>query len=317
MDHPRFVLRGFVTAALSLALVASVSAQVGRAVGVVKDEGGQAIKGATLTFENDEASPNSFTATSDDKGRFSVIGLKSGPWSVLVGAPGFEPQAGQLQIRAATPGVLAFTMKKAPAPPPSALGTMAAKDLQAELRTADQFFNAEQWDQAVAAYKAILARAPALSVINLQVGAAYRNKKDYDNALAAYNELLKIDPNSDKARIGIGMTNLEKGDLTAAESTLTQAAQSPTAGKEVFYTLGEVEFARGQVDEAMKWYSRASTDDPNWGKPLLQLGLCSAKKGDTTGAARFMARVIEVDPMSPEATRAKSMIEELRKVSTP
>ena len=58
-----------------------------------------------------------------------------------------------------------------------------------------------------------MAKAPSLSVINLQIAAAYRNKKDYDNAIAAYNELLKVDPNNDKAIVGIGMTNLEKGDL--------------------------------------------------------------------------------------------------------
>ena len=36
-----------------------------------------------------------------------------------------------------------------------------------------------------------MAKAPALSVINLQIAAAYRNKKDYDGAIAAYNELLE------------------------------------------------------------------------------------------------------------------------------
>ena len=39
-----------------------------------------------------------------------------------------------------------------------------------------------------------MAKAPALSVINLQIAAAYRNKKEYDNAIAAYNDLLKVDP---------------------------------------------------------------------------------------------------------------------------
>ena len=83
---------------------------------------------------------------------------------------------------------------------------------------------AQKWDEAIAAYRAIMAKAPALSVINLQIAAAYRNKKDYDNAIAAYNDLLKADPNNDKAKVGIGMTNLEKGDLKAAEDTLTTAA---------------------------------------------------------------------------------------------
>ena len=87
-----------------------------------------------------------------------------------------------------------------------------------------QLYNAQKYDEAIAAYRAIMAKAPALSVINLQIAAAYRNKKEYDNAIAAYNDLLKADPNNDKAKVGIGMTNLEKGDLKAAEETLTEAA---------------------------------------------------------------------------------------------
>ena len=86
-------------------------------------------------------------------------------------------------------------MKKRRRPrPPSALGSAAAKDLQADLAGADALFNAQKYDEAIAAYRQIMAKAPALSVINLQIAAAYRNKKEYDNAIAAYNDLLKADP---------------------------------------------------------------------------------------------------------------------------
>src|SRR6185295_8302484 len=161
------------------------------------------------------------------------------------------------------------------------------------LRSADQMFNAQQWDQAIASYKSILAKTPALSVINLQVGAAYRNKKDYDGALVAYNDLLKADPNSDKARVGVGQTYMEKGDLGAAANALNQAAQQG-GSKELLFTLGEIEAARGNTDEAVKWYQKASADDPNWGKPLLKLGLTALSKGDKTDAAAKMQRVIAV-----------------------
>jgi tetratricopeptide (TPR) repeat protein len=312
MGH-RCSMRRWVLGALFVAGCAASASAQGRVAGVVRDEGGQPIKGATLTFQNADASPNAFTSTSDDKGRFSVIGLRSGEWSVVVQAPGYDPQMGGLNVRQSTPAALAFTLKHAPAPPPSALGGIAAKDIQSELRAADQLYNAEQWDQAIAAYKALLTRAPALSVISLQIGAAYRNKKDWDNALAAYNDLLKVDPNSDKAKIGVALTNMEKGDLDAARTTLVKASESPTAGKEVFYNLGEVEFAKGAVDEAMKWYQRASNEDPSWGKPLLKLGLCSLNKGDKASAAKMMERVLTVDPSSVEAVQAKNALDQMQK----
>ena len=96
-----------------------------------------------------------------------------------------------------------------------------------------------------------MTKAPALSVINLQIAAAYRNKKDYDNAIAAYNDLLKADPNNDKAIVGIGMTNLEKGDLKAAEETLSQSGGGPDRD-----ARGLLQPRRGEVREGSGRRSR-------------------------------------------------------------
>src|SRR3954453_23431105 len=299
-----------------LALAGAAAAQTGRVGGVVKDEAGTPIKGATVTAENPGASPSSFTATTDDKGRFSIIGLKSGQWSFSAQAPGFGPEAGKLTVSTigAPNPPLTFTMKKGGGSgPTSALGGAAAKDLQADLAAADQLYNAQKYDEAIAAYRQIMTKAPALSVINLQIAAAYRNKKEYDNAIAAYNDLLKADPTNDKAIVGVGMTNLEKGDLAAAEDTLTKAAQGPKPTREVFYNLGEVKFSKGQTDEAATWYQKASESDPSWGKPIFKLALVSLNKGDKDATIKMMEKVIAVDPTSPEASQAKAVIEQLKK----
>ena len=308
--------RGVLAALLVVAWAAGAAAQTGRVGGTVKDESGQPIKGATITAENPSASPSSFTATTDDKGRFSIIGLKSGPWTFSAQAPGFGPESGKLNVQTiGSPNPpLTFTLKKGGGPAPTgALGGLAAKDLQAELATADGLFNQQKWDEAVAAYRAIMTKAPSLSVINLQIAAAYRNKKDYDAAIGAYNELLKADPNNDKAIIGIGMTNLEKGDLKAAEDTLTKAAQGPKPTREVYYNLGEVKFQKGATDEAATYYQKAADMDPSWGKPLFKLALVQLNKGDKDATIKALEKVIAADPTSQEATQAKAVIEQLKK----
>jgi len=309
--------RAALVALMIAGLAGSVAAQTGRVGGLVKDEAGNPIKGATVQAENPNASPSTFTATTDDKGRFSIIGLRSGAWTITAQAPGFAPESGKMQVSTiGTPNPpVTFTLRKGGggAGNLGGLTGQAAKDLQADLQAADQLYNAQQYDAAIEKYKGILAKAPSLTVINLQIAAAYRNKKEYDNAIAAYNEVLKTDPNNDKAKIGIGMTNLEKGDLAAAEQTLTEAAQSMGASKEVFYNLGEVKFAKGEADEAAKWYQKAADTDPNWGKPYFKLGLVALNKGDKDGAAKMFEKVVAVDPMSPEAAQAKAVIEQLKK----
>ena len=302
----------FIAACLVFALAGDAAAQSGRVTGMVKDEQGDPIRGATIIAENLDASPSSFTASTDDKGRFAIIGLRSGLWTFRSGAPGYTTEGGDVNVRT-LPGVtppLTFRLQKV-AVPPSALGSLAPKDLQALLASADSLYNNQQWDEAVEAYKQILERSPSLSVINLQIAAAYRNKRAFDDAIKAYNELLKIDPSSDKAKVGIAMASLEKGDLDMAERTLEVAAQAPGATREVFYDLGEVKLARAQAAQAVQAYERAAEVDPTWGKPPLALGRIAMEKGDAAARAKYFQIVTDVDPVSPEAAQATTMLRQL------
>ncbi len=290
-------------------------AQTGRVGGTVKDDKGQPVKGATVLAENPSSSPSSFTATTDDRGRFSIIGLRSGTWKVTASAPGFQPSSGQVPIRTiGTPNPpLDFTLAAGPTGPAGALAGVNTKELQAELQKAEDLLGQNQYDAAIAAYEAILTKTPALTMINMQIARAYRLKKDYDGALGAYKKVLEAEPTNERAKIEIGMTNLEKGDLPAAEAALTEAAQGLNANREVFYNLGEVKFAKGETDEAVKWYERASQVDANWAKPYFKLGLAKLQKADAPGAIQMMEKVIAVEPNSPEAAQAKQLIDQLKK----
>jgi tetratricopeptide (TPR) repeat protein len=304
-------------AAVVLVLLGAVPvlAQTGRIGGTVKDDKGQPLKGATVVAENPGASPPSFTATTDDKGRFSIIGLRSGTWKLTASAPGFQPSTGQVPIRtigAPNPPV-EFTLAAGGGGAGGALAGVNTKELQAELKAADDKMAANDFDGAIAAYQAMLTKVPALSMLHLQIGRAQRMKKDYNGALESYQKLLAADPNNERAKIEIGMTNLEKGDLAAADTALTEAAQSLSASREVFYNLGEVKFAKGETDEAMKWYQRAVDADANWAKPYFKLGLGRLQKADTPGAIEMMEKVISVEPNSAEAAQAKALIEQLKK----
>jgi Flp pilus assembly protein TadD len=296
-----------------LAVAGGAAAQTGRVGGLIKDENGQPIKGATVTADNENIG-QSFTASTDDKGRFTMIGLRAGVWRFIAQAPGYSPEGGQAPIRMGTPNPpLTFTLRKTGNANFGALGGIAAKDLQAELTAADALFNQHKWDESIAAYRAIASKAPALSVVNLQIAAAYRNKKDYDGAITAYNDLLKIDPSNDKAHVGISLAQAERGDMQAAERTLQSAAEAPGAGREVYYNLAELKLGKGDTAAAAGWYQKAAAADPAWGKPLYKLALCAINKGDTAAARQFLGRVLAVDPISPEAAEAKATLDSLNK----
>jgi Tfp pilus assembly protein PilF len=310
---PRRFVRLLPAVLLLTAIAAPVFAQIGRVNGVAKDEDGQPLKGATITADNANIG-QTLTATTDDKGRFQLIGLRGGTWRFVAQAPGHEAEIGTLPIRMGAPNPpITFILKRGGPAAYGALGGITNRDLQRALGEADALLAQSRWDDAAAAYRAIAARSPALLVVNLQTAAAYRGKKDYAAALAAYDEILKVDPDNTAATLGIVTIHLEQGNASAAEAALVKAAERQPAGRDVYYQLGAVKLSQNAPAEAASWFKKAAEADPFWGKPVYQLGLVAMKGGDTAAASQLMTKVITIDPMSPEASLAKTTIESLKK----
>lgn len=308
-DLLRLALAAFFTAAL----VGTAAAQAGRVGGLVKDDKGDPVRGATVVAEHVDSGV-SLSATTDDRGRFAILGLRPGQWQFIAQAPAHEPQGAAMRVRVGAPNPpLTFELRRTGPDTVGVLAGIAAKDLQADLAAADLLFNQQKWDEAVAAYRAIMKRMPTLSVINLQIGAAYRGKKDFAAALDAYATLLSFDPGNEKAMVGIALTSLERGDPVAAEAALQKAAGSPTVGRDVLFNLGEVKASTGAIDEAVGWYEKASAMDPSWGRPLHRLGMIALQKGDTAAAVKYLGQVISVDPISPEAALARDTLNQINR----
>src|ERR1700746_3812490 len=93
-------------AILAFALNSTASAQTaGRITGAVRDADGKAIKGAIIRAINDDVGMT-MTSTTDDKGRFAIIGVRTGQWQMEVEAPNFLPMRGQASGSASNMPVL-------------------------------------------------------------------------------------------------------------------------------------------------------------------------------------------------------------------
>jgi TolA-binding protein len=217
--HPVLACAAAWSFVVFLASPAAAQQPVGRLAGTVKDITGQPIKGATIRAVSPVAIPNEFTSTSDQKGQWAILGMRLGPWEVSAGAPGFESstitvRVAGLQSAPAIQFVLLGTAVRGP------LEGVDTKLLQADLDAAEALMAKQDWDGAIAAYKAILAKVPPLSMVNMAIGRALRMKNDYAGAAAAYREILKGDARNQKALLELGRTQHEQGDRGAAVATL-------------------------------------------------------------------------------------------------
>jgi tetratricopeptide (TPR) repeat protein len=286
-------------------------AQIARISGVVRDLNGQPLRGALVTAD---AGAGAVTAATDEDGRFSIIGMRSGVWTFEAQAPGYLTETGELRVRAL--GVqnapVLIALRRSGMTNTGPLAGLPARDLQEQLSAADAHFDGQRWDEAIRAYRAVLARAPSLTAINLQIASAHRHRLDHAAAIEAYRALLAADPVNDEAVMGIAATHLGRGDSQAAEQALREAAANPNAGRQALYGLAELLVSQGRPAEAVEWYEKAAAADPSWGRPRYRLGELALAQGQDADAARYLGEVIAVDPASPEATLAATALDRLK-----
>lgn len=75
--------------------------------------------------------------------------------------------------------------------------------MQRRIDVAEEKIATRDFDGAIAAYRDILARLPALTSIQLRLGELYELKQDIAGALTAYRELARVDPTNEPARAAI------------------------------------------------------------------------------------------------------------------
>lgn len=250
--------------------------------GVVRDETGSTIRGATVRAETggtvSSAAPVTLTTATDDRGRFVFVVVRSGEWRLTIEAPGFDPQTIPLSVRlsGAAPNL---DVKLDRRESPEAFGALAgidAKSLSGQLAAAAVLYDEGRHDQALAAYREIKTRAPALSLVNMQIGNSLLAKKSYAEAEAAYQEVLKND----------------------------------AADTNGLFAMGALREAQGNAPDAKSWYEKASAADASWTRPLMKLAALAAAAGDRPAASRHLARVIEIDAASPDGQSATALLKQ-------
>ena len=201
---------------LAVVLASPALAQSARATGSVRDTNGRPIKGATIRATNRDASPSEITSTTDDKGRWAMIGLRTGTWTFTVEAPGFTPVQGPAPVRVAGTPPMAFTLARDPGPIPGSLD----KNVIQLVTAANTLRDRGQLDQALTAYQQIHDQNPKLTSITLVMADVYRKQAStaadagarralLDRAINAYSQLLNDDATSSRAKEQLELTRSE------------------------------------------------------------------------------------------------------------
>jgi tetratricopeptide (TPR) repeat protein len=297
-------------------LAPSALAQGGMIAGrVLDDETEEPLANVSITLENPDANPSRIDQITDESGGFTVLGMASGAWTLTLELEGFSPDLGTMRIRQGRNPDLKLYLTRLRHPLELALGEEAFEGLDPaaigdELTAADAAYGNEEWDAALSGYDSVFAKIPAMVDLHLKRGNTLQQMERYEEAIEAFQAAATANPQlQNQIDAAVGRLRMAMGDYEAAGEALLAGAGG--GSKEDLYNLGEIEFAKGDVDAAAEWYEKASAADPEWALPLFKLALVALNKGDIPGAKQFFAQVVEKDPDSSEGAQAKATLDAL------
>lgn len=277
--HPFVSRAGVVVPALAFLLLASLaSAQNGRVSGTVKDANGKPMRAVTVIGHNPDAAPAVRTSVTDDKGRYVMIGLRSGVWLFTTSATGYLPKTTALRVSGIGPNTrLDFALGLDPEYRPPAMEGVKVAELQAQIGAADALLRGAKYVEAVAAYEALLARLPALTSLHLQIARAHRGA----------------------------------GDRAAAATSFSRALDGGIAPHVVLPELALMRLDEGDVEGARASLAKLEGQEATLGAALYARAVLAVREGDRAAARAHLEQFLAQEPDAPESPAARKLLEEL------
>jgi tetratricopeptide (TPR) repeat protein len=293
----------------------------GRINGVVVDEQGNPVQGATILVESLKYETK-LHGQSDDKGRFAVAGMGTGPWRITASKQGYASSSVDMnvsQLRRNPP--ITFTLKKLEGH--AALKTdKAASEL---FDKGDLLIQQEKYDEALGVFESFREKYPEIYQVHLNIGTCFLKMGELDKAEAEFKLVLDKarekfgdytqDPQSSlRAFTGLGEVYTQRSEFDEARDHFTKALEISKEDEVAAYNVGEVFFSHKQVDEAIKYYEMAIEINRDWSKPYLRLGYAYLNKADFDKSLEYFNKFIEMDPENPEVPNVKNVIAAVEKM---
>jgi len=307
-----------------LAFTNHISAQAGRGKarigGIVVDEEGKAMKSAKIVVEFLKNSQIKRETVTNDKGEWGVLGLGTGMWRVTASTDGYIPTYVDRYIRQLerNPKITLILKKMEPTDKPM-IEDEVSLDL---LEKANQLFNEQKYDEALASLEQFLEKNPDVYQAYLNIADCYREKGELDKAIEEYNRVLEQAKKDElqgkettaKALAGIGECYLKKEDFEKAQNYFKQSIESYPENEILAYNVGEIYFSNQKIGEAIHYFELSTQIKPDWAPPYLKLGYVYLNKGDYEKAKENFNKFLVIDPDSPEVPTVKNIIDYLEKI---
>ncbi len=172
----------------------------------------------------------------------------------------------------------------------------AAKLNAAQRETADELFNAGEYQQAVEAYDRVLAADPQDYYAYGQRGECYRMLSRYDEAIADFDRAIELNPDNSWAMATRGECYRAKEQYDLAIQDLDRALELQPDYAWALASRADAWRLKSDYDKALADFNRAIELDPNYQWALARRGETYRMKADFPRSLADLDRAIELNP---------------------
>ncbi len=299
-----------VTTAVALPLSAQDWKGRGRLTGLVTNEQGQPVEGATVTVKKEGTGDGPEPISTDKKGRWAMGGLATGTWEVTVELPGYVPAAGSTKvIEGNIPSdPIRIDLRPVPKESPEVVqqsATAGAIEQGNQLLTAGKYAEARaQYQTALATIEEDAKKAPLLVGI-AQTYAAEGNKAE---ALKTLEQSLAYKPGDEKTLRTLVDILVAEGREAEAQKYLAQLPAGTTVDPNALLNMGIKKYNDKDVEGALVMFDRVVRENPNLPDAYYYRALAYLNQGKTEEAKADFAKLLEIAPDHEKAAEAKEFL---------
>ena len=277
---------------------------------MVQDEEGQPIADASVRLESLGSIALKYEATTNEKGEFTRVGMRAGPYRVTVTKEGFAPAASEVKVP------LGETIRIEPfrLAPEAKEAESAAEELQRQFAEAVRLQNAGELEEAEAIYKALLAKAPDVPEVHVNLGFVYAAREDWANAEASYLKALELRPGAADAAAALATVYRETGRQEEAVDLVERMANENPDDARAQLNKGIYLIAANENERAIEAFEAAIAVDPAMAEAYFRLGALMVGQNRIPEAIANLEKYLSLAPADAQnVAPARQLLEAIQK----
>jgi hypothetical protein len=297
-----------------------------RVAGFVVDKAtGQPVKGAKVSLRLQKGGKGGPDTTTDNNGRWAVLGLTFGPWNIDVEAPGYTTRQMSTNISEGQrlPPMKVELEKEAP-PEPVANpadapveqvkigGVTVTPEVAAAIEAGNKLITEQKYKEAVAEYEKAYPVLSSNVGLKFALARAYYGAGELKKAIVLLDEAYKADPSNTQTALLLANMLIEDGQLDKGKELVGQLPAGSVTDPTIFINMGIAAMNKKQPAVAIDYFTKAIALDEKRYEGYYYRGLASIQMSKAKDAKPDLNKVIELAPDSSEAKEAKEYLKSIK-----